>query len=82
MFVSTKVNVKPANVNMGYAQGIGIILCCFHNFPIIYPVIPVYYFPCNPYNTISLSYLKCYVGFQKVTCETIEHCDSVDPQGR
>ena len=73
MFVSTKSNVELANGNMGHAQIIGIILCRFPNCPIIYPVGPVYYFPGRPYNNISLGDLKCYVGFQKVTSETLDH---------
>ena len=31
MLVPTKSTLKLANVNMGYAQGIGIILCRFTN---------------------------------------------------
>ena len=45
MIVSTKANVKLANIKMVHAQGIGIILCYFYNYPIIYPVGNVYYFP-------------------------------------
>ena len=80
MFVPTKANVKIANVNMGHAQVIGIILCNFTNWPIIYPVVPVYYCPGHPSNTISLGALRCYVVFQKVTYEPLEHCDSVEPR--
>ena len=29
-----------------------------------------------------LGALKCFVGFQKVTSEPLEHCDFVEPQGR
>ena len=43
MFVPNKANVKLANRNMGHAQVIEIILCCFNNFPIIYLMGPVYY---------------------------------------
>ena len=39
---------------------------CFSTCPIIYPVGPVYYCLGYPSNTISLSSLKCYVGFQNV----------------
>ena len=38
MFVPTKANMKLASVNTGHAQGIGIILCRFTNYSIIYPV--------------------------------------------
>ena len=38
MFVPTKANVKFSSRNMGHDQEIGIILCSFLNFPIIYPV--------------------------------------------
>ena len=38
MFVPTRANLKLANGNTGHAQVIGIILCPFPNFPIIYPV--------------------------------------------
>ena len=82
MFVPTKASVKLTNGNTGHDQGIGIILFLFHNYFIIYPVGPVYYSPCHPYNTISSGYLKFCVGFQKVTYEPLEHCDFVDPQGR
>ena len=52
MFVPTKATVKLANGNKGHAQGNGIILCRFSNCYIIYPVVPVYYCPSHPYNTI------------------------------
>ena len=38
-------------------------------------MVPVYYFPSHPYNTISPGALKFYVGFQKVTSEHIGHCE-------
>ena len=81
MFVPTKATVKLANGNTGYTQGIGIILCCFPNYPIIYPVGPVYYCPGHPSNTISSGALKFYIGIKKVTYEPLEHCEFVDPQG-
>ena len=71
MFVPAKATVKLANGNTGHAQGIGIILCRFPNCSIIYPVGPVYYFPGHPYNTISSGALKFYIGFKKVTSETL-----------
>ena len=43
MFTPTKANVKFSNGDMVNSQVIGIILCCFLNWPIIYPVVPVYY---------------------------------------
>ena len=61
MFVPTKATEKLANGNMGHAQGIGIILCRFPNYLIIYPVGPVYYCPGHPSNTISSGALKFYV---------------------
>ena len=64
MFVPTKATSKLANVNTGHAQGIGIILCCFKNCYIIYPVAPVYYFPGHTYKTISSGDLIFYFGFQ------------------
>ena len=82
MFVPTKATVKLANGNTGHAQGIGIILCRFPNCSIIYPVGPVYHCPGHPSNTISSDALKFYIGSKKVTSETLEHCDFVDPQGR
>ena len=82
MFVPNKATMKLSNVNMGHAQGIGIILCHFPNCYIIFPVGKVYYFLCHPSNTISSSALEFYVGFQKFTSGTIEHCDFVNPQGR
>ena len=45
-------------------------------------MVPVYYCPDHPYNNISSVSLKFYVGFQKVTSETLEHCEFFDPQGR
>ena len=79
MFVPTKATVKLDNGNTVHAQGIGIILCCFPNCLIIYPVGPVYFFPGHPSNNISSGALKFYIGFKKVTSEPIEHCDFVDP---
>ena len=81
MSVPTKVTVKMDNGNTVHSQGIGIILCCFLNCPIIYPVGQVCYFLGHPSNTISLGALNFYVSFQKVKYEPIEHCGSVDPQG-
>ena len=71
MFVPTKATVKLTDGKMGHAQGIGIILCCFSKFFIIYPVVPVYYCPGQPSNTISSGSLKFHVGFQKVTYEPL-----------
>ena len=81
MFVSTKATVKMANGNMGYDQGIGIILYLFPNSSIIYPVGTVYNCLVHPSNTISLGTLKFYGGFRKVTSEPLNHFDFVDPQG-
>ena len=81
MFVPKKVTVKLANVNTGYAQGIGIILCHFPICSIIYPAGPLYYFPGQPSNTISSSALKFYVVFQKVTSEPLKYFDFVVPHG-
>ena len=66
---------------MGHAQVIGIILCHFTSCPIIYPVVPVYHFPGNPYNTISSGDLKFYPGFQKIRYEHLEYYDFIVPQG-
>ena len=79
MFVPTKYNMKLANVNLVHAQGIGIILCRFPNGPIIYPTVPVYYFPGHPSNTISSGALKFYAGFQFFKSKFLEHCDFIDP---
>ena len=81
MFFPTKSDVKLANVNMGHAQLIGIVLCRFTNCPIIYPVVPVYYCTGHPSNTISSGDLKFHLGFQNITSEHLEHCNCVDPQG-
>ena len=81
MFVPTKSDVKLANGNMGHAQVIRIILCNFTNCPIIYPVVPVFYCPGNPSNTISSGDLKFYLGYQNITYEHLEHCDFVYHQG-
>ena len=51
MFVPTKATVKLANGKTGHTQGIGIILCCFPNCSIIYPVGPVHSFSDHPFNT-------------------------------
>ena len=45
VFVPTKVTMKLDNGNIGHSQGIGIILCRFYNYYIIYPVGSVYYYP-------------------------------------
>ena len=62
MFVPTKATVKLANGNMGNTQVIGIILCRFPKFSIIYLVGPVYYCPGHPSNTISSGALNFYIG--------------------
>ena len=80
MFVPTKVTVKLATRNTRHAQGMGVVLCRFPNFPIIYPVGPVYYCPGCPSNTISLGTLIFYVGFQKFTSEPLEHCIFFTPK--
>ena len=66
MFLPTKDTMKLSNRNKGHSQGIGIILFCFTDCSIIYPVGPVYYFPGQPSNTISPGVLKFYVGFKKL----------------
>ena len=81
IFVPTKATTKLANVNMVNDQEIEIILCCFTNCSIIYPLGPVYYFQGYPSNTISSSALKFYIGLKKVTYKLLEHCDFVDLQG-
>ena len=75
MFVPTKATVILANRIMGHDQVIGIIIYRFPNCTIIYPVIPVYYCPGHPSNTIALGALKYCVGFQKVTSGNLEHFD-------
>ena len=82
MFSPTKATVKMANGNTGHTQVIGIILRRFTNWYIIYPVGTVYYFPGHTFNTISLGTLNFYVVFKKVTSETLEYCDFVDPKDR
>ena len=81
VFVPINSTVKLANGNTGHAQGIEIILCRFPKCLIIYSVGPVYYCPGHPFNTISSGDLKFYIGFKKVTSETLEHCDFVEPKG-
>ena len=63
MFVPTKPTVILANENTGHAQVIGVILCCFPNCLLIYPIVPVYYCTGHPSNTISSGALKFYIGF-------------------
>ena len=82
MFAPTNATVKLANGSTGHAQGIEIILYLCTKCYTINPVETVYYCPGQPSKTISLDALECYVGFQKVTSEPIEHCNFVDPQGR
>ena len=77
----TKSNVKLANGKMVHSQEIGVVLCCFGKFPIIYLVGPVYYFPARPFNTILFCALKWYSGSQNITYEPLERCDFVYPQG-
>ena len=52
MFIPTKSTVTLSNGKTVHAQVIGIVLCCFPTFSIIYPVGRVYYCPGNPSNTI------------------------------
>ena len=75
----TKANVKLANRKVRHSWGIGVILCPFTNSPIMYLMGLFYYCPGHPSNTISLGALKYYVGFQKVTTDTLEYCDYFDP---
>ena len=82
MFVPTKATVKLNYGNTGYAQIIVIILCCFTNCSILYPVGPVYYCTGHPSNTISSGAVKFYIGLKKVTSEPLKYCDYVDPQDR
>ena len=53
IFFPTKATVKMANGKTGHAEGIGIILCYFHNCPIIFLVGPVCCCPDHPSNTTS-----------------------------
>ena len=71
VLVPAKATMQLANINTGHAQVIGIILCHFTNCPVIYLVGPVYYFPGHYSKNISLGALKFFVGFQKVTSETL-----------
>ena len=52
LFVPTRSNMKLDYDNKGNSQGNGIVLCQFPNCTIIYPVVPVYYCPGHPSNTI------------------------------
>ena len=81
IFVPTKATVKLANGKTGHDQGIGIILFRFPNCLILYPGVRLYYCPGHPSNTVSSGALKFYVGFFKVTSETLEYFDFIDPQG-
>ena len=63
MSVPTKDTLKLANGNTGHAQGIGIVLCCFHNCSIIYPVETFYYCRVQPSKNISSGALKFYISF-------------------
>ena len=71
----------PTMETRDISQGIGIILCRFPNWSIIDRAGPVYYCIGHPFNTISSSSLKFYIGFQKVTSEPIEHFVFFYPQG-
>ena len=73
--------INKFNGSTGHAQEIGISIPHFPNCLIINPVGPFYYCPGHLSNTISLVALKVYVIFQKVTHESLEHCDFFDPQG-
>ena len=79
MFVTTKATVKLVIENTGHAQVIRIIVYHLPYCSIIYPEVPVYYFPGCSYNTISSGALNMYVGLQKVAYETLENCDFFYP---
>ena len=66
MFVPTKAVVKLANGNTVHAQGVGIILCRFPNFSIIYPVEWVCYCTGHPSKTISSGALIFYAIFLRL----------------
>ena len=80
VLLPTKANLKLDHGNTRHSQVIRIILYYFHKFPVIYTLGPVYYFPGHTSNSVLLDALKCYVGFQKVASENLEHCDLVYPQ--
>ena len=81
MLVQTEANAGLDDGNMVHARVIEIIFCIFLTYPIIYQLGTVYYCTNHPSNTISSLTLKCYVGFQKVTSEPLEHSDFVYHQG-
>ena len=56
--------MKLAYGNTVHAQVIGIILCCFTNCYIIYPVGSVYCFHGHPSKTILFGALKFYAEFK------------------
>ena len=68
-FVPTKNNTKLVNGNTVNDQGICIILCCFKNCHIIYPVGIVYYCPGHQSNTISLVALKFMLIFKRLSLD-------------
>ena len=66
MLVPTNANMKLANGNMVHAQVIGIILCHFSNYDIIYLAVPVYWCSYHPYNNIKLCALHIMLVFQRL----------------
>ena len=83
IFVPTKANFKLSNGNTVHAQVIGVISCHFLNYPVINPVVLVYYYyPGYRSNTISFVAKTFYVGLLKVASEPILYCGCVDTQGR
>ena len=78
MYLKTNTTVKLANGNTRHAQEIGIILYNCTNYDGLYTMVPVDYCSGHPSNTISMSALNFYVGFKKVTSETLENYDFVN----
>ena len=62
-------------------KSLGLFYFLFPNYSVIYPVVPVYYCPGHPPNTISSGALKFYAVFQKFTYKPLDNCDFVEPQG-
>ena len=71
ILVPIHANVKFSKEYMVHAQVIGVVLCIFPTFPIMYYLGRVYYYPGHPSNNISLVDLKCYFGSQNIKSEPL-----------
>ena len=66
MFVPNKATAKLANEKMVHAQGIEIILCCFPNYSIMYPVWKFIIFQVTPTTPYHQGISSCMLDLKRL----------------